>query len=118
MHQGILRLADVFYSAFEPPEDLDILECAEKYYYLSPDHNNPIPGLISFDLTPYLKGIAEALIIGNGIDEVTFVKACQIGGTTITNSLLLWVVLVHPTGALVVFPTEAAPNEILGNILS
>lgn len=106
MHPGVARIIDAIYRTLEPPENLDILECAEKYYYLSPDHNNPIPGLIRFDLTPYLKAIAEALIIGNGIDEVTFVKACQIGGTTITNSLLLWVVLVHPTGALVVFPTE------------
>ena len=106
MNSAVCKLIDIFCDSLEPPENLTISECAEKYFYLSPDHNNPVPGLIRFDLTPYLKEIAESLMLGNGVDEVTFAKACQIGGTTVTNAILLWVVLVYPTGVLVVFPTE------------
>ncbi|MCP4502552.1 MAG: hypothetical protein GY822_21590, partial [Deltaproteobacteria bacterium] len=59
---------------------LTVSQWAEKKRYL-PRHVTPIPGFYSYDVTPFLREIADCMSVDSPIREIDFMKAAQVGAT-------------------------------------
>jgi len=97
------QIADAFARGITPPEIQSIVDWAESNYYLPPE-SAAEPGLISFDRTPYAKGILSVLDGDEpGIDEVALMMAAQLAKTTILLSFLGKVCATPGEGAPILF---------------
>lgn len=90
--------------AWRIPDGLTVSQWAERYRMLS-RKDSARPGLWSNDLTPYLVGIQDAFSDPE-IEEVTFVKPTQVGGTEAMLNFLGWIISQDPGPTMVVYPTE------------
>ena len=106
MRPATRNLLIYIWSCLRPVESLTIEDHSKKYYYMSSESNKAFPGMFDVMMTPYLREILESLQFDNDIEEVIFMKGCQIGGTSVSLCFLLWIANLNPMPVLVVFPTE------------
>jgi len=96
-------LAEAFVRGITPPEVQSLLSWAENNYYLPPE-SAAEPGLISFDRTPYSKGILDVLDGKEpNIDQVALMMAAQLAKTTILLAFLGKVCATPGEGAPILF---------------
>jgi phage terminase large subunit GpA-like protein len=101
--------------AVAKPKKLTPSEWAEAHFIL-PDKGNAEGGRFRFARTPYLRGIADA-IIEPGVEDIVFVKSTRIGGTTVGQIILGYWIDNEPGNCLLVMPSEdAAAEEIRDRI--
>ena len=93
-------------SAMRPPEKLTIWEWAEKHIFLSPRQATGFPGYYRSGLTPYVKGIFEALQ-DNSIRKVTVEKGAQTGLTLCGYIWLCYTIAEDSGSILLVYPSES-----------
>lgn len=72
-----------------PPENLTVSQWAERFRIL--DGASNLKGRWSNDITPYLKGIMDALNDPD-IRKIFFCKAAQIGGTEALINMLCYII--------------------------
>lgn len=87
-----------------PPEKMSVSEWAERYRVLD-EKTSARPGKWRNEVTPYLKGIMDAMN-DYSIERITFCKPTQVGGTEAMQNMLGYVVSQDPGPAMVVYPTE------------
>jgi phage terminase large subunit GpA-like protein len=97
-------------AAFMPPEKLLPSQWAERYRYLTPDIAEN-PGPYSLALTPYIRGMMDA-ITDPYIREIVFVKAAQVGYSTLIQNLIGWMVEQAPAPAMFVLPRETDTEKL------
>ncbi len=96
-------------TAWEPPEDLTVSECADKYRVLSAKSEKR--GRWETNYNP----IARAFMDSFGIDcvqEIWLVKPTQSSGTESVLNMLLYAVLQDPGPAMIVEPNESLADEL------
>ena len=99
-------LSSMLLRGVTPSEQLSIEEHSRRHFYL-PREGNPFPGRFDVNLTPYLRDIFKTLEFNVKVEEIVFMKGCQIGGSSVSLAFLLWLANCgHSAPALVVFPTE------------
>lgn len=69
------------------------------------------PGRWSTDRTPYLREFQEAFA-NDSIEQVTFMKASQIGGTEALYNCLFWVIDQNPGPTLFVYPNVEMARSV------
>ncbi|MDA3920519.1 MAG: phage terminase large subunit family protein, partial [Salinisphaera sp.] len=103
-------LIDELISSLQPPERLSIVEWAERYRWLPPGRA-AIGGWWSWDVTPVLRGIANA-INDPAVRRVVCRKSAQVGWTDgIINNTLGWMIDTSPMAAIAMFPKEQAGKD-------
>ena len=107
------EIVRTFFEQLKPPSDIPIYEHAAQHFLL-PQESSAIPGYFNVDKTPYLKEIMECLHFNSGVQEVVFQKSAQIGGTSVTLAMLLWMMESGQSApCLVVFPTEKTSQRFV-----
>ena len=86
-----------------PPEKLTVSEWADKHRILDAK-SSAEPGKWDTNRTPYLRAIMDAFLDPD-IEEITFVKPTQVGGTECINNILGYIICQALGSALVVYPT-------------
>jgi phage terminase large subunit GpA-like protein len=88
-----------------PPPRISVARWAERYRHLS--ENTALPGRFSLQITPYLRGILEA-INDRRVRKVVCQKSAQIGWTDgVMNNYVGYVVHTDPSSMAIMFPREA-----------
>jgi hypothetical protein len=95
----------VFKGNLAPDKKMDLPTWAERSIYLSPRQATGFPGYYRTALTPYIKGIFEALTDPN-INKVTVEKGAQTGGTLAGYIWILYCIVRKPGPCLFVYPSE------------
>lgn len=111
-HPSALALiAGIMAAIMAPPADISPAEWMEQNFIL-PD--GPYEGQrYSFDDTPYLRPIADALRISDPATEIAVRKSAQTGVTTLGLGWISFVVAEAPTQMLVVQPTGDARKNFI-----
>jgi len=100
----------IFRQAVKPPEQLSITQWAEKHIYLSTRQATGFPGYYRSNLTPYVRGIFDALQDVT-ISRVTVEKGAQTG-LTLAGYIWLCRCMVEDAGPiLLVYPSEAVARS-------
>jgi len=76
-----------------------------------PDGVSKESGPYRWERTPYLREIMDCLSPHFPVNEVCFMKAVQIGGTTVGENFLLYVIDAAPGPAMMVMPTMDLAKE-------
>ena len=97
------RVANQFWSVFQPPPDLSVSEWADAELYLSPEDSSE-PGKFRIDRAPYQKEMMDA-VSDPSIKEVVFCTASQIGKSLISKAVLGYHIHQDPGPILVIQPT-------------
>ena len=97
--------------ALERREDLSPSEWAERHRYMPPSMTAE-PGPWRNDRTPYLSEIMDSAR-EQGVEEVVFIKAVQIGFSECTRNLLGYWVDHDPGPCLLVMPSQRSAEEIV-----
>jgi phage terminase large subunit GpA-like protein len=92
------------------PEQLTVSEWANQHRRLSPK-TSAEPGQWRTDRTPYLREIMDAFS-DPAVEQITFMKPTQIGGTEALFNMLAYAVDQDPGPALVVLPKEGVCKQI------
>lgn len=87
----------------KPPDSLTVSQWADKYRILD-SKTSSIPGTWRTVHTPYLKEIMDCFNDPE-VEEITFVKSTQIGGTECLNNMLGYIIAQDPDPTLIVYPT-------------
>lgn len=72
-----------------------------------PSEGSVEPGRYRTARTPYCREIMDALSVYSGVDDVTVMKATQLGLTELGNNWFGYIVDTEPGPMLMVFPTDA-----------
>lgn len=102
-------------AAWEMPELVPSKEWAERHVRI-PGEDNALPGPVSLDLTPYLRGILDAFDDPT-IEIITIVSGTQLGKTTVFDVMMLSATCQRPGPVLIVLPIEPDAREIAGGTL-
>jgi phage terminase large subunit GpA-like protein len=97
------RVANQFWSVFQPPPDLSVSEWADAELYLSPEDSSE-PGKFRIARAPYQKEMMDA-VSDPSIKEVVFCTASQIGKSLISKAVLGYHIHQDPGPILVIQPT-------------
>lgn len=89
--------------ALKPPENITVSEWADKYRTLDAK-TAAEPGKWCTERTPYLKFIMDSFCDPE-VEDITFMKSAQVGGTECLNNILGYVICQDPSPVLVVYPT-------------
>lgn len=92
-----------------PPENLTVSQWAERFRIL--DGASNLKGRWSNDITPYLKGIMDALNDPD-IRKIFFCKAAQIGGTEALINMLCYIIHQAPAPTMIVYPSDDLAKDI------
>jgi len=76
-----------------------------------PDGISKESGPYRWERTPYLREIMDCLSPHLPVNEVCFMKAVQIGGTTVGENFILYVIDAAPGPAMMVMPTMDLAKE-------
>lgn len=101
------RAADLFKKLLhkmEPPPRLLVSEWADNNRVI-PDGASAEPGKWRTSRTPYLKEIMDCMSAESRIQEITFVKGAQVGGSESANNWIGYVIDQNPAQTLLVQPT-------------
>jgi phage terminase large subunit GpA-like protein len=98
-----------FRQAWKLPDRLKPSQWAERHRVLTAAESAE-PGAWDNNRTPYLVGIMDA-ICEPGVEEITFVKPTQVGGSELLRNLLGYWIEEDPGPCLYVMPTEQAVKE-------
>ena len=101
--------------AWAMPELIPTAEWVEQHIRI-PSKGSALPGPISLDLTPYLRGPFEA-VDDPAIDTITLLTGTQVGKTTFLYGSLLAEMVQRPGPRLIVMPTEPSAREVAGTTL-
>lgn len=93
------RIEDVFDSVINPPERINPLEAAIKYYRVSNDYTI---GPYDPDVTPYTKEVLEAMDPNSGFRTIVFVGPAQVGKTNMFLAWLMFNLVVDPADVFLV----------------
>lgn len=96
--------------AWQPPEDLTVSECADRYRVLSPKSEKRGQWETSFN------PVARAYMDSFGYDciqRIALVKPTQSSGTEGVLNMLLYAIIQDPGPAMIVEPTETLADEIM-----
>jgi len=93
-------------AALKPAPEMPIWEWAEKNIYLSVRQATGFPGYYRTELTPYVRGIFDALQ-DSGVSKVIVEKGAQTGLTLMGYIWLSWTFANDPGPTLLVYPSEA-----------
>ncbi len=96
-----------------PPENLLVSEWAEKYRNLDAK-SSAIPGKWSNSITPYLLDIMNEFNNAE-IEEITFIKPTQVGGTEALHNMLGYIVMQDPGPVMIVYPTDTLAESVSEN---
>ena len=80
-------------------------EFNETHRYL-PAAVTPIPGYISYKVTPYLREIIDCFDIRSPVREVNIMKGTQIGYTTVLESIVLYYMFEIRTKTIIFYTAE------------
>lgn len=95
---------------FKPPERLTVSEWADKNRILDSKTSSE-PGPWRTSRTPYLRKIMDSYNDPE-IEEITFAKCTQSGGTEAINNMIGFTIDQKPASTLVVYPDEKACRKI------
>lgn len=93
----------------KPPENLTVSQWAERFRIL--DGASNLKGRWSNDITPYLKGIMDALNDPD-IRKIFFCKAAQIGGTEALINMLCYIIHQAPAPTMIVYPSDDLAKDV------
>lgn len=99
----------IIQSVLRPPENLTVSQWAERFRIL--DGASNLKGRWSNDITPYLKGIMDALNDPD-IRKIFFCKAAQIGGTEALINTLCYIIHQAPAPTMIVYPSDDLAKDI------
>lgn len=99
----------VISKVLKPMEDLTVSQWAERFRIL--DGASNLKGRWSNDITPYLKGIMDALNDPD-IRRIFFCKASQIGGTEALINMLCYIIHRSPAPTMIVYPNDDLAKDI------
>jgi phage terminase large subunit GpA-like protein len=94
----------------KPAPDYTVSQWADNYRIL-PSEGSVEPGKYRTSRTPYCREIMDALSVYSGIDDVTVMKATQLGMTEIGNNFFGYIVDTEPGPILMVFPTDKLAED-------
>jgi phage terminase large subunit GpA-like protein len=97
---------------FKPPSIRTVSEWADEYRIL--DSRSALPGPWKTHRTPYLRAVMDA-VCDPDVEEVTFVKPTQVGGTEAILNVLGYLIAQDPSPALLVYPTEDLAKSMSKN---
>ena len=97
--------------AMAPPEDRPIWQWAEEHIYLSPRQPTAFPGQYRSALTPYVRGIFDALQSPK-YWLVTVMKGAQTGLTLLSHIWVAHNCHQNPAPTLIVFPNEKQAQSV------
>lgn len=93
-----------------PRRRISVIEWAEAYRSMAPG-TTAIPGPYSVEVTPYLRGILDAVDEG-GVWKVVCQKSAQVGWTDgVVNNVLARTIHAQPCPVLLLFPREASARD-------
>ena len=88
-----------------PPSRISVAKWAERYRHLAA--NTALPGRFSLQITPFLRGILEA-INDRRVRKVVCQKSAQVGWTDgVMNNFVGYVIHIDPSSMAIMFPREA-----------
>jgi phage terminase large subunit GpA-like protein len=88
-----------------PPPRISVAQWAERYRHLA--QNTALPGRFSLQITPFLRGILEA-INDRRVRKVVCQKSAQVGWTDgVMNNYVGYVIHTDPSSMAIMFPREA-----------
>lgn len=96
-------------AAWDPPEDLTVSECADKYRVLSYKSEKRGPWETSFN--PVSRAYMDAFGF-DCVQEIWLVKPSQSSGTEGILNMLLYAILQDPGSAMIVEPNENLADEL------
>lgn len=99
----------IIQSVLKPPENLTVSQWAERFRIL--DGASNLKGRWSNDITPYLKGIMDALNDPD-IRKIFFCKAAQIGGTEALINMLCYIIHQAPAPTMIVYPSDDLAKDV------
>lgn len=94
-----------FFEALKPDKIFTVSEWADKYRILS-RVSSAEPGKWRTDRTPYLREIMDDLSTSSPIQEVDFMKGCQVGATELGNNWIGYIIDHAPGPILSVMPRD------------
>lgn len=106
-NDSITWLRDQIQSITDERVIATVSEWAESKRYLPPSASR-LPGLFSFEVTPYLKEIADCLSVNSPINEVALRKGHQLGGTVGVLENAIGYAIDHVKNAPVMLATADA----------
>lgn len=104
------KIAQAFCRGCEPPDRLTVTQWANEYRML-PDKASIEPGRYDSSRTPYMIEIMDCLSVTSIVQEVTLMKATQLGATEAANNFFGYVVDVSPGPMLYYLPTDKLASE-------
>ncbi|MEY8688334.1 MAG: phage terminase large subunit family protein [Leptothrix sp. (in: b-proteobacteria)] len=88
-----------------PPPRISVAKWAERYRVLA--ENTALPGRFSLQITPFLRGVLEA-INDRRVRKVVCQKSAQVGWTDgVMNNFIGYVIHIDPSSMAIMFPREA-----------
>lgn len=90
-------------------EELTVSRWAEKYRIL--DETSSLPGRWTNDVTPYLVEIMDTFNDPD-VQQITFCKPTQVGGTEALINMLGWVISQNPSPSMIVYPSDDLAKDI------
>lgn len=93
------RLLDVIDTVIKPPERINPLEAAIKYYKLSNDY---AIGPYDPEVTPYTKEVLEVMAPDSGFGTIIFVGPAQVGKTNMFLAWLMYNLVVDPADVMLI----------------
>lgn len=100
--------ARAFGAALFPRERLTPSQWAEKHRRLGDDESSE-PGPYTFDRTPYLRGIADAIV--DDIEEVVALKGAQIGWSEECRNIFGYWVDADPGPCMILMPDQKSAED-------
>lgn len=95
--------------ALAPEEPMTVSEWAAKYRYMGKNETSR-PGLWRNELVPYLVDIMDSLN-RDGVEQVTFLKPTQVGGTECGINILGYIIAQAPCRVMYVLPNKDAMED-------
>ncbi len=102
LQSNIIELIKFMLRVFEPPEQITVTECAEKYRILPASNREGGAYLVS--RTPFAKDIMDAFNDPE-VEEISVMGSAQWAKTTILENIIAYIIKVQPSNILIVLPT-------------
>lgn len=95
--------------ALKPDEPMNVSEWAAKYRYMGESETSR-PGPWRNEIVPYLVDIMDSLN-RDGIEQITFLKPTQVGGTECGINILGYIIAQSPCRIMYVLPNKDAMED-------
>lgn len=105
-----LFVAEIARDVWTPVEELTVSQWAERYRELY-GKTSSRPGKWDNAYTPYLVGIMDAFT-DPLVNQITFMKSSQVGGTEVINNILGYVIDMAPAPTIMVYPDADFARDI------